>query len=221
MIFGRRNLICLFILLLLTASAVAQTNITKVNLSSNATSVSVNQTANMNGSTSFSKVELDALSQNCVQKWECREFSNNQHYYACYYDPKISDCRCYAGDISLCKNPDLKCAFEYECKRSEIVGGYNFDCTFDRSENKCQCFTGDFDLCRYNISNKREVVFPSANTIVNITEPANETINTTETNQTGNQSMEPAKTVSPVIQASTIAIIIAVVIAIYLIFTFT
>lgn len=103
-----------------------------------------------------------ALSQNCVNTYECREFSPGQHNYGCYYDSKLKSCRCYTGDISLCKNPDIKCAFEFECKKSNTSEGYNYDCTYDKTEKQCKCFTGTFSQCRYEISNKREVVLPGS-----------------------------------------------------------
>ncbi|MEK6968392.1 MAG: hypothetical protein AABX51_07220 [Nanoarchaeota archaeon] len=122
---------------------------------------SVNTTVSLPSSKTIPSKELAALSQNCINTYECREFSEGQHYYGCYFDSKATDCRCYTGNIDLCKNKDLRCAFEFECQKSEKVEGYNYDCTYNKADEKCQCFTGEFSECRYEISNKKIVVKPS------------------------------------------------------------
>ena len=193
MVFGGRGIIIVILLIVLPIAIAQNTTLNQTNQS-----ISLPIKA-------ISSVELKALSQNCVNTYECREFSPGQHYYGCSYDQNTKNCRCFAGDISLCKNPDIKCAFEYECLESTSAEGYNYDCMYNKDSNECQCFTGNFSLCRYEISNKKLVVEPSK-TQENLTEPEPSPVNETVQEQVA--PVPPAVTAVAIFFAVALIIII-------------
>ncbi|HLD19505.1 MAG TPA: hypothetical protein VJB90_05870 [Candidatus Nanoarchaeia archaeon] len=194
MVFGGRGIIIVILLIVLPIAIAQNTTLNQTNQSISLSSKAI------------SSVELKALSQNCVNTYECRELSPGQHYYGCTYDAKTKNCRCFAGDISLCKNPDIKCAFEYECLESTSAEGYNYDCTYNKDTKQCQCFSGNFSLCRTEISNKRKVVEPSKEQNVSAPEPA-------PVNETAQEQVAP---VPPAVTAVAIFFAIALIIIVVL-----
>ncbi len=170
----------LFVMVLLVSMALVQGQNVSQNISSNQSlnsSVSNNNTiliplGNTTGTAARSNVSKPvgkpstaaivnaALSQNCVNTYECLESSPGENYFGCYFDNATNGCRCFSGDISLCINKDNRCAFEHECQLSQVSEGYNYDCTYDKDAGQCRCFTGDFSLCRQKTADSTKILPP-------------------------------------------------------------